>query len=128
MRPTCPICRNDVEFNGQNLGAYLDAEQASSSPTLTQEEMGFFQSIRSNLRQKYNDGWSHVTWDNVQYAGGLIACFGWGFYTGYNHDRMFYPVDIYPLSTHNRIAQGVGWFVGIIAREIRRKRRDRDNR
>lgn len=75
--------------------------------------------------------WSSVTWENVTYAGGLIACFGMGFYSGYNYDTASLGVGFIPHDTDNRVAQGVGWMAGILAKEIkkwndRKSRRDRD--
>ncbi|CAD7955370.1 unnamed protein product [Amoebophrya sp. A120] len=130
IRPSCPICRNDVEFHAKRLNQFLQEQQrvrnggasssSSSGDTMTDEDLGFFQSIYQNLDDTVKDGWSNVTWENVTYAGGLIACFGWGFYSGYNYDRMYVPLELIPQQTDNRVAQGVGWFAGVLAREIKR--------
>jgi len=124
----CPMCRNQVEFNVQNLGSYI--HEASTSNTLTQGELGFLKNVYKNLENKAHEGWAHCTWDNVQYAGGLLACFSLGFYAGYSDNYMpgiqYAVLDAMPISTHNRIAQNVGWLSGLIFKEFK-KRSDKDD-
>jgi len=130
-RPTCPVCRTDVEFHARNLNSFLDQQGQGGGGGLTEEEYGFFESVRRNLNGERRGEWSSVTWENVTYAGGLIACFGMGFYSGYNYDTASLGVGFIPQDTDNRVAQGVGWMAGILAKEIkkwndRKSRRDRD--
>lgn len=95
---------------------------------MSNDDLGFWQSIYQNMDDAAKDGWNSVTWENVQWAGGLLACFGWGFYTGYNYDRMLFPVDFVPNQTENRVAQGVGWLGGVICREAKKWNERKNNR
>lgn len=83
------ICLSTGQFlqQAQDAANGSGASSSTQAPTSTNyaaEDFGFLGSIYQNLENSAKDGWDSVTWDNVQYAGGLIACFGWGFYSGYS--------------------------------------------
>jgi len=125
----CPMCRGEVEFNVQNLGRFIQGSREEN--ILTEGELGFLESIYKSVEDKAHEGWAKCTWENVQYAGGLLAYFSMGFYAGYS-DRIpglsYQMVDIIPTSTHNRVAQGVGWFTGFFAKEVWKRTKDDEER
>lgn len=125
----CPMCRGEVEFNVQNLGRFIQGSRGGN--TLTQGELGFLENIYKSVEDKAQQGWAHCTWENVQYASGLLAYFSMGFYAGYR-DRMpglrYQMIDIVPTSTHNRVAQGLGWFTGLVVKEFQKRTRDDEDR
>lgn len=123
------MCRGEVEFNVRNLGRFIQGSRSGN--TLTEGELGFFEKIYQSVENKAQEGWAHCTWDNVQYAGGLVAYFSMGFYAGFSNETRpglrYQLLDILPTSTHNRVAQGVGWLTGLIFKGLGSQKQDDDD-
>ena len=123
---TCPVCRGQLQMNGQRLQQFLNGEASAS---LSEDDRTYLQNISDGLRGK--NQWQQMnTLEKAAYAGGIIAAAGWGFMLGYNEPEhrvtRYLALEILP--SEHRVAQGIGWFVGVIAFYVRQHLREKEER
>jgi len=125
--PTCPVCRGQIQFHAQRLEAFLSSNQAAS---LAPEDRSFLQQCADRLRGA-DVQWGEVfTLENAKHYGGLAAAGGWGFVVGYtaSDTSLHSQLVAHSLPQQHRVAHGVGWVLGIIARAVREHRREKRRR
>eukprot|EP00747_Dinoflagellata_sp_TGD_P058429 gnl/TRDRNA2_/TRDRNA2_151110_c2_seq2.p1 gnl/TRDRNA2_/TRDRNA2_151110_c2~~gnl/TRDRNA2_/TRDRNA2_151110_c2_seq2.p1 ORF type:complete len:619 (+),score=92.50 gnl/TRDRNA2_/TRDRNA2_151110_c2_seq2:79-1935(+) len=131
--PSCPICRCRLEFHAQRLDDFLRGPQAEG---LDAEDRSFLQACADRLRQA-GSAWGDVcTLENAKKGAGLVACGGVGFMMGYNNThpglQQVLSTATHDLPQEHRMAQNVGYFVGLVARVLRdvqlKERRERERR
>ncbi|CAK9063658.1 RING-type domain-containing protein [Durusdinium trenchii] len=121
---TCPMCRGQLQMNGQRLQEFLDGEQSSN---LSEDDRTYLQTLADGLRGR--NSWSSMNRvEKAAYAGGILAAAGWGFMLGYTEERHrashVLVLDVLP--AEHQLAQGVGWLIGLIASCIRKSLQDRE--
>lgn len=123
---TCPMCRGQLQMNGQRLQEFLDGEQSAQ---LSEDDRTYLQSISDGLRGR--NSWSTMNRvEKAAYAGGLLAAASWGFVLGYTErrHRVSHALVLDTLPAEHQLAQGLGWLAGIIVSCIRQSLRDREDR
>ena len=123
---TCPVCRGQLQMNGQRLQDFLNGE---ASATLSEDDRTFLQNIADGLRGK--NRWQQMNkLEKAAYAGGILAAAGWGFMLGFNEQEhrvtRYLALDVLP--AEHRLAQGIGWIVGILAWYVRKNMREKEER
>merc|ERR1712232_533104 len=91
------------------------------------EDRSFLRSIADGLRGQ--NQWSDMSnLERTAYAGGILAAAGWGFMLGYteNRHRTSNLLLVRQIPQEHRLAQGVGWFTGLVFRLIREILRSRE--
>ena len=122
-RPTCPVCRQNLEFNRGRLSEFLDGNP-SAPPTelLTEEERSYFETILDGLSG--NRSWEGMnTTERIVYTGGLVAAAGAGFMIGYsgNLTSSYYANQVSEnvgIPEEHRWAGTLGWVAGVVTRGI----------
>lgn len=124
---TCPICRGALQFHAQRLQDFLYSEGASSLPA---EDRSFLQQCVDRLKGAGQTWGDALTVENAKWAGGLMACAGWGFTLGYTQPPPLLQDQLVmrSLQSDQLIAQGVGYMVGVIVRLVREARRNAQQR
>ncbi|CAE7393888.1 unnamed protein product [Symbiodinium sp. CCMP2456] len=121
---TCPVCRGQLQMNGQRLQAFLNGEASAS---LSEDDRTYLQNIADGLRGK--NRWQEMNkLEKAAYAGGILAAAGWGFMLGFNEQEhrvtRYLALDVLP--AEHRVAQGVGWIVGVLAWYLRKNLREKE--
>jgi len=123
---TCPTCRGGLQMNGRRLQEFLNGEASSG---LTQDDRTYWQHMAEGLQGK--NRWEDMNkLEKAAYAGGLLAAAGWGFTLGFT-EREHHSTSLLVLNTipqEHRMAQGIGWIVGLLARILRESLREKQER
>jgi len=122
---TCPVCRGQLQMNGQRLQAFLNGEASAS---LSEDDRSYLQNIADGLRGK--NRWQDMNkLEKAAYAGGILAAAGWGFMLGFNEQEhrvtRYLALDVLP--AEHRLAQGVGWLAGVLAWYLRKNMREKED-
>ena len=122
-QPTCPVCRQNLEFNRGRLSEFLDENSsAPSTELLTEEERSYFETILDGLSG--NRSWEGMnTTERIVYTGGLVAAAGAGFMIGYsgNLTSSYYANQVSEnvgIPEEHRWVGTLGWVAGVITRGI----------
>lgn len=121
----CPICRGQIQFHAQRIEQFLVSEQSAD---LAAEDRTFLAQCVDRLKATGGIAWGNVfTLENTKYIGGMAAAGGWGFMLGYSQEQLGLQQTIMlnGLSRQHRIAQGVGWMIGLIVRVVREHQRQK---
>lgn len=124
VEPTCPVCRQSLEFNRARLNEFLDTNpSAPPAEILTQEERTYFENVLAGLAGERNwEGMS--TTERIAYTGGLVAAAGTGFMMGYygTDARSAYYAnevsEVVGVPDEHRWVGTVGWVAGVVVRGL----------
>ena len=122
--PTCPVCRQSLEFNRSRLNDFLDTN--SSAPPeqiLTSEERTYFEDVLAGLAgERTWEGMS--TTQKIAYTSGIVAAAGTGFMLGYygsDARSTYYTIEISEnigIPPEHRWIGTMGWVAGVAVRGI----------
>ena len=113
VKPTCPICRGDIEIHRPRLEEYLN-----NNPYLDTETQTNLYSVLHNIDKNVTD-WTGVTGEQIMIGISYVTWFAYGFYCSFSpsYTRDFINDSYWVNSNkYSKTSYYLGLFMGYIAR------------